>query len=90
MDGPSYWASGGEVRGRAGPLTRTRALDVAGFLARQAEARRHSGDPAAADLFSGMALELRAALAATDDWRRAAGGSGAAYFVRDANSRTYS
>jgi hypothetical protein len=78
MPGPAYWASGGEVLGRAGPLTPARAVDVAAFLTRQAEARRGGGDVAAAALLGEMASELSRAIAAADGWRRAATGPGVA------------
>ena len=49
MPGPAYWASGGEVRGRSGPLTRERGIEVVQFLDRQAEDSRGTRDlPAAA------------------------------------------
>ena len=74
MPGPAYWASGGEVRGRGGPLTRDRAVEVAEFLDRQAEGSHRIVDLAAAGVCRGMALDLRRAIASADDWRRAADG----------------
>jgi hypothetical protein len=74
MPGAAYWASGGEVRGRCGPLTRERAVEVAQFLERRAEVSRTAGDLAAASAVGGMARRLRHAIAAADDWRRAADG----------------
>jgi len=84
MSGPAYWASGGEVRGRRGPLTRGRAVELAGFLDR--EAGRACGDPALAGALRRMARDVRRAIAAADGWRRAAAGLGPLHFVRDANS----
>ena len=74
MPGPAYWASGGEVRGRCGPLTRDRAGEVLQFLQRQAEDGLRIGDFAAAAALCRMARDLRLAIALADDWRRAAGG----------------
>jgi len=74
MPGPAYWASGGEVRGRSGPLTRERGIEVVQFLDRQAEDSRGTRDLPAADALRRMAEDLRRAIASADDWRRAAGG----------------
>jgi hypothetical protein len=74
MPGPAYWASGGEVRGRCGPLTRDHAVEVLQFLDRQTEVSRETGELAAAGALSGMARNLRHAIASADDWRRAAAG----------------
>ena len=89
MPGPAYWASGGEVRGRGGPLTRDRAIEIAEFLERQAADGRETGDSGAADVCGRMALDLRRAIAAADDWRRAAGVFGAFQFVCDAKTSEY-
>jgi hypothetical protein len=85
----AYWASGGEVRGRCGPLTRERAIEVARFLERRAEVSRMAGDLATARAVGGMARRLRRAIAAADDWRRAATPLRPLHFVRDANSSEY-
>jgi hypothetical protein len=77
MGGLAYWACGGEVMGRCGPLARARAAEVAKFLVAQAERGREIGDMAAVYLCCHLALELADAVAAADDWRRAAAGSGA-------------
>jgi len=74
MAGPAYWASGGEVRGRTGPMARERAVEIARFLDRQGEDCCESGDLAAAGALRRMVRELRLAIASADDWRRAAGG----------------
>jgi hypothetical protein len=74
MPGPAYWASGGEVRGRCGPLTRDRAAEVLQFLDRQAEASRETGELATAGVLGGLARNLCHAIASADDWRRAGTG----------------
>jgi hypothetical protein len=86
MPGPAYWASGGELRGRCGPLTRDRAAEVLQCLQRQIEASRKTGDLAAAGALGGMARNLRFAIAAAEDWHRAAEPLSPLHFVRDANS----
>jgi hypothetical protein len=89
MPGPAYWASGGEVRSRGGPLTPERAVEIAEFLERQAEGSRETGDSVAAGVCGRMALDLRRAIAAANDWRRAAGVFGAFQFVCDAKTSEY-
>jgi hypothetical protein len=74
MPGPAYSASGGEVRGRRGPLARDRAVEVLQFLEREAEVSRKTGDMAAAGGLDGMVRTLRLAIASADNWRRAAAG----------------
>jgi hypothetical protein len=74
MPGPAYWASGGEVRGRCGALTRERAVEVLQFLERQAEVSRETGELAGAGVLSGMARNLRHAIDLADNWRAAAAG----------------
>jgi hypothetical protein len=73
MPGPAYWASGGEVRGRGGPLTPARAVEIVRFLDQQAEDSDRFGDLTGAGVCRRVALDLRRAIAAAGDWRRAAG-----------------
>jgi hypothetical protein len=72
MGGPAYWACGGEVRGRCGPLARTRAIEVARFFVDQAERGLETHDTAAARLGCRLATDLIRAIVAADNWRRAA------------------
>jgi hypothetical protein len=86
MPGPAFWASGGEVRGRCGPLTSDRAAEVLRFLRRQAETHHKTSESQAAGVLDGMAETLRRAIVAAEDWRRAADPLHPLHFVRDANS----
>jgi hypothetical protein len=70
MGGLAYWASGGSVAGRHGPIGLARAVELLGFFNRQAEASLADGDAAAAHLCADLALEIGCALARAARWRR--------------------
>lgn len=73
MDGLAYWASGGTVAGRRGPLELAHAADLLAFFNQQAEARQAAGDAAAASYCAELALELGRAIAKAMTWRRCGG-----------------
>jgi hypothetical protein len=74
MGGLAYWASGGSVAGRRGPMGLSRAMDLLDFFNREAEASLASGDAAAARYCADLALELGCAVAKAASWRRCAAG----------------
>jgi hypothetical protein len=78
MAGRAYWASGGDVIGRCGPISISRAFELLQVFTEEAERQRWAGDPAAGELLSSLALELGAAIARAAVWRRAAGPIGPA------------
>jgi hypothetical protein len=73
MAGPAYWACGGDVVGRRGALSIARAFELLQTFTAEAERQARTGDVAASDLLSALALELGAAIAHATVWRRAAG-----------------
>ena len=73
MTGAAYWASGGTVAGRRGPIELGRAAELLGFFNSEAEARLTAGDRAAARFCAELALELGCAIAKAALWRRCAG-----------------
>ena len=70
MGGLAYWASGGSVAGRRGPIGLARAAELLGFFNRQAETSLAEGDAAAAHFCADLALELGCAIAKAASWRR--------------------
>jgi hypothetical protein len=76
MGGLAYWASGGSVAGRRGPVTLSRAVELLGFFNDEAEALLGAGDAAAARCCADLALELGCAVAKAASWRRCAGDLG--------------
>jgi hypothetical protein len=74
MGGLAYWASGGSVAGRRGPIALARAAELLAFFNQQAETSLAGGDTAAARLCADLALELGCAIAKAVSWRRCGGG----------------
>jgi hypothetical protein len=76
MGGAAFWASGGTVESRRGPIASADAAALLAFLVSEAEVRSRCGDAAAARHCAEQALELGPALARAISWRRcgAAGG----------------
>jgi hypothetical protein len=72
--GPAFRAVGGEVVSRGGRALRHCGLSLFAFLGREAIRCDGAGDRAAARSCALMAADLAVALAAADDWRRAASG----------------
>jgi hypothetical protein len=70
MDGLAYWASGGSVAGRQGPLPLARAVELLAFFNQEAEACVSRGDASAARFCAELALELGCAIARAAAWRR--------------------
>jgi hypothetical protein len=70
MAGLAWWASGGSVEGRRGPIAAPDAAQLLTFLAREAESLAMAGDGAAALHCAEQALELGRALAKAISWRR--------------------
>jgi hypothetical protein len=70
MGGLAYWASGGSVAGRRGPIALSRAVELLAYFNEEAEALLGDGDAAAAHLCADLALELGCALAKAASWRR--------------------
>jgi hypothetical protein len=71
-----WWASGGTICSRSGPVTAASALELFGRYAREAWERRLNGERPAARLCAEMALNLGEAIVGSDDWQCAAGGRG--------------
>ena len=74
MRGAAWWASGGTVAGRRGPVALGRALELLAFFNGEAESRLAAGDRAAARFCADQALEVGCAIAKAALWRRCAGG----------------
>ena len=74
MGGLAFWSSGGSVAGRRGPMALDRAVELLGFLNREADACLARGDAAAARLCADLALELGCAVAKAASWRRCGAG----------------
>ncbi len=70
MAGAAYWACGGGVETRRGPLAVAEAIALLTFLAAEAEVRSRGGDAAAARFCAERAIELGRALARAVSWRR--------------------
>lgn len=68
--GLAYWASGGSVAGRRGPMPMARAVELLAFFNCEAEACLRLGDEPAAHFCADLALELGCALARAASWRR--------------------
>jgi len=73
MGGLAYWASGGSVVGRRGPVALSRAVELLTFFNSEAEQSLADGDAAAARCCADLALELGCAVAKAASWRRCAG-----------------
>ena len=73
MGGLAYWASGGAVAGRRGPIALGRAAGLLDFFNQAAEASLAGGDAAAARFCAELALELGCAIAKAASWRRCGG-----------------
>jgi len=71
MGGRAFWASGGGVEGRCGPIGLADAFALLRFLSDEA-ATRVTGDAAAVEFCAELALELGCALARAVAWRRCA------------------
>jgi hypothetical protein len=76
MSGLAYWSSGGSVAGRCGPLALGSAVELLGFLNREAEACLAQGDGVAARFCAELALEFGCAVAKAVTWRRCGRGLG--------------
>lgn len=74
MGGLAYWASGGTVAGRRGPITLPRAAALLDFLNAAAETSLTAGDHGAARFCAELALEVGCAIAKAVSWRRCGGG----------------
>lgn len=72
MTGVAYWASGGTVASRRGPIALGRAAELLAFFNDEAEARLAAGDTAAAQFCAELALEIGCAIAKAARWRRCA------------------
>jgi hypothetical protein len=72
IGGPAYWASGGSVVGRRGPIAFSRAKQLLEFFDAEARERRRAGDSAAALFCLRLAVDLAHAIIAASEWRRAA------------------
>jgi hypothetical protein len=72
MGGLAYWASGGTVASRRGPLGPARAAELLGFFNLQADACVAEGDAGVARFCADLALELGCAVAAAVTWRKCA------------------
>lgn len=72
IGGLAYWASGGSVAGRRGPLALERAVELLAFFNSEAEACVSGGDAPAACFCAELALELGCAIARAAAWRRCA------------------
>jgi len=68
--GLAYWASGGSVAGRHGPMPLARAVELLAFFNSEADASLRRGDEPAARFCADLALELGFALARAASWRR--------------------
>lgn len=73
MGGPAYWASGGTVAGRRGPLPLRRAVALLDFFNEAADASLGGGDAAAARFCAELAMEVGCAIAKAASWRRCGG-----------------
>jgi hypothetical protein len=72
MGGLAYWASGGSVAGRRGPIELSRAMALLDFFNGEAETSLAGGDAAAARCCADLAIELGCAIAKAASWRRCA------------------
>jgi hypothetical protein len=70
IGGLAYWASGGSVAGRRGPLPLAGAVELLAFFNREAEVCVARGDAPAARFCAELALELGCAIARAAAWRR--------------------
>ena len=76
IGGRAFWASGGGVEGRCGPLGLGEAVALLAFLSAEGERLDRGGEPAAARFFAELALELGPAIATAAAWRRCSQGGG--------------
>ena len=72
MRGPAYWASGGGVEGRSGPLALGEAMALLAFLGDFAESCG-GFDDSAAGYCADIAIELGRAIARAVSWRNCGG-----------------
>jgi hypothetical protein len=72
MGGPAYWASGGAIVGRCGPIELERARALLDFYDEAAREQRSAGDSAATLCCLRLAVDLARAVIAASAWRRAA------------------
>ena len=70
----AYWASGGVIVGRCGPLTTVQASALLRFYRRQALACHDHGDHDAVICCLALAADLAVAIVNAADWARAASG----------------
>jgi hypothetical protein len=74
MGGLAYWASGGGIVGRCGPIGFERARTLLDFYEAAARERRGAGDSAATLCCLRLAVDLARAIISASAWRRAAQG----------------
>jgi hypothetical protein len=72
--GPAYWASGGGVEGRCGPVRLREALALLAFLSAEGERLDRKGESTAARFCAELVLELGPAIATAAAWRRSSQG----------------
>ena len=65
----AYWASGGSVAGRRGPISLARAAELLAFLNDAADSALAADDADAAGFCAELAVELGAAMAKALAWR---------------------
>jgi len=70
MAGVAYWASGGTVVGRRGPIALGRAAELLAFFNSEAESCLAAGEMGAARFCAELALEIGCAIAKAALWRR--------------------
>jgi hypothetical protein len=70
MAGVAYWASGGTVAGRRGPIALGRAAELLAFFNSEAERHLSAGETAAARFCAELALEIGCAIVKAALWRR--------------------
>jgi hypothetical protein len=81
----AYWMSGGDILGRRGPLSFNAAASRFLFYARQAWRCASQGDQPGALYCARRAHDLARALAAAEEWRRAAAGRPRRDFAQQTN-----
>ncbi len=74
-DARSFWTAGGDIIAAGSPLCADDAFRLARFYAAALEEARRSGDVQAAAYLAPLAVQLSAAMEASDCWRRAANAS---------------
>ena len=71
----SFWTAGGDIVAAGRPLCADDAFQLARFYAAALEEARRSGDGQATAYLAPQAVQLSAAMEASDRWRRAANAS---------------